>query len=1059
MNTITYAPGTMAATVTSSNERTPAASSLATEPAQGIGHASLRRAVHARVFGDADPVRVGRYTVLERVGSGAMAVVYAAFDRELDRKVAIKILRPERTVPHERLLREAKALARLSHPNVVQIYEVGHQDGEVFIAMELIEGTVLTDWLAGAQRTWREVVDVFVEAARGLAAAHAQGVVHRDFKPDNVIVGENGRVRVVDFGLAIDEPGRPRVPSDADASLESGALLPGLTQTGVALGTPAYMAPEQMEGAPADPRADQFSWCVALYEALVGERPFDAPTLMEMRTRMLGEAPGWGPKRAWPVALQSVVARGLSVDPEQRHDSLDALIDALGRATGRDRRRTWGAGGLGLVAMLAGGLWWASEPDASSDTTEPAAAVVQAPAEGTASPEEDALVIEQAQTLLDVDPTAAVERLAALSQGAEAWSGRAWAVAAEAWDHGIARRTLSLPGADRLVATVGDRVLVEDEQRSELRLHDASGAVRWQHHADGEGPTAVARGSHVVFSDGGILTVAELEHGTTRGLGIELLPSDRIALARSGMVVMVRGDLVSIWGPGRSEPEVSTVPGGVHSTGLEVSAGGETVAVALSDNTVWVLHRPSGVVTSLPDGSFAMAVSDDGEQLVVRRTDGLLVRWRRGVEALEVLDESLRTLWPYAITADGRRLLAVDPATPVISWDLEAQQQRGSITTGRPRKVVPSPDGQRLAFLDGNLAVIATEGGRILRRLRQREPMTDVRWIDDDRVVTFAQEGKVRTWDVPKTVELVHAHREEVLALAFVPGHDVLLSAGVDRSVRRWDLQTGHDTTLATTGDMPLSMEVSSDGRHAMLALHGGQLLAWDLETEALVVGPEGSRGVAGFGSDHEVLFISDDGIAQWDLRTGEQRGINPAGRGCMALDTTTTGTIAGMCNWKGGPRELRVWALESETLIHYTPSRFLGQMILDPSGRRLVRDSGDGGPYELHSLIDDTPPVPLTGPRAFPLVFDPSGERLLGHDYGVVRESRPGTDISRVVREQEERVRELAYSAEGDRFALGSNDGRIEVFDAPVPAEANALRAWVGDAQPSRHSAPGPRD
>ncbi|MCA9715618.1 MAG: serine/threonine protein kinase, partial [Myxococcales bacterium] len=231
---------------------------------------------------------VGRYVVLSTLGAGAMGVVYAAHDPELDRKVALKLLSPgaarDRAASsieaRTRLVREAQALAKLSHPNVIAVHDVGEHDGGVWLAMEFVEGVTLTEWLA-RRRGWREVLEVLRAAGRGLAAAHEAKLLHRDFKPDNVMVGRDGRTRVMDLGLArviegADEETLELSVSDAlgdDARADSAALTTTVTRAGALLGTPSYMSPEQFKGQGADTRSDVFSFCVTLWEALYGERP------------------------------------------------------------------------------------------------------------------------------------------------------------------------------------------------------------------------------------------------------------------------------------------------------------------------------------------------------------------------------------------------------------------------------------------------------------------------------------------------------------------------------------------------------------------------------------------------------------------------------------------------------------------------------------------------------------------------------------------------------------------------------------------------------------------
>jgi tetratricopeptide (TPR) repeat protein len=311
------------------------------------------------------PTQIGRFRVDERLGGGGMGVVWAAWDPELARKVAIKVLRPDLegaagTVGHARLLREAQAMARINHPHVIAVHEVGSLGAQVFIAMEFVEGTTLGGWLSATKRTWREILAAFLDAGAGVAAAHAAGVVHRDFKPDNVLVGDDGRVRVVDFGLA---------RSAAEAVLADDAAPPrpepegALTRTGALMGTPAYMSPEQWLGRPADARSDQFSFCVALFEALYGSRPFRATTIPDLaRAVTTGPIAGAAGDIRLPRWVDAALRRGLSRDPSERFPAMADLLAALRRDPARRWRR---AGAVTSVAILASAAtWWTVRDDA-----------------------------------------------------------------------------------------------------------------------------------------------------------------------------------------------------------------------------------------------------------------------------------------------------------------------------------------------------------------------------------------------------------------------------------------------------------------------------------------------------------------------------------------------------------------------------------------------------------------------------------------------------------------------------------------------------------------------
>ncbi|PCC68888.1 serine/threonine protein kinase [Nannocystis exedens] len=312
-----------------------------------------------------------RYTVLGFLGEGGMGLVLAAYDARLDRRVALKLLRHRADgssgrEEQARLVREAQAMARLSHPNVVAVYDAGTlADGALFIAMEYVEGQTLREWCAEQPRSWRQVLETFLAAGRGLAAAHAAGLVHRDFKPDNVLVGKDGRARVTDFGLARhsrpSEP--PALAAAADAGTSSGGPLAAddLTVAGTLVGTPRYMAPELLlEGRPADVHTDVFSFCVALYEALYGQFPVAGKTLPELlEAYVAGRVKPLPAASDVPAWVARTVSSGLSFDPSRRPASMEVLLAELADdPQARRRGRALAAGLALLLAVLSGLLVW-----------------------------------------------------------------------------------------------------------------------------------------------------------------------------------------------------------------------------------------------------------------------------------------------------------------------------------------------------------------------------------------------------------------------------------------------------------------------------------------------------------------------------------------------------------------------------------------------------------------------------------------------------------------------------------------------------------------------------
>lgn len=322
-----------------------------------------RARAEARLLGESSTrVEIGRFSVVDRLGQGAMGVVYEGYDPKLDRRVALKLVDPSRLGSEAgnapaRLEREARAAADLSHPNIVTVYDVGIHEGGVFLAMEYVRGTTLTEWMAPQSRSWREVVEMFTEIGNGLAAAHAAGIVHRDFKPDNVLVGLDGRPRIADFGLA--RPVEGWTAREERATLPRGGrdISSILATTGEVCGTPAYMAPEQFTGQDVGPLSDQFAFCVALFEALFGFRPFKGSSITALASRVLeGQTEPLPPNHKVPREVLVLVERGLDPAPEHRHEGMAELVARLQDVARRRRRRAMLAGAVGLAGVaLAGG--------------------------------------------------------------------------------------------------------------------------------------------------------------------------------------------------------------------------------------------------------------------------------------------------------------------------------------------------------------------------------------------------------------------------------------------------------------------------------------------------------------------------------------------------------------------------------------------------------------------------------------------------------------------------------------------------------------------------------
>ncbi|MFT3841964.1 MAG: serine/threonine-protein kinase [Myxococcaceae bacterium] len=317
--------------------------------------------------------KIGRYVIIDMLGAGGMGIIYSAYDPRLDRRIALKVLRgTTKKVPgsnskftdgQARLLREAQAMAQLSHPNVVPVYDVGPYEDSVYVAMELVQGATLSQWEREKKRSWREVLDVFIAAGRGLEAAHLAGLVHRDFKPANVLMSKEGQPKVTDFGLARstrDSSSGSHKPEAIDAtepesiSEVTPALDQPLTMKGAVMGSPGYMAPEQYRGTETSAATDQFAFCVALYEGFYGIRPFLGRTLEELaQATHKGEVPDPPKGSQVPRWIHEILKKGLSADPNARHKSMTELLAALSHDPRRARMRVLLAAGVAALLGVA----------------------------------------------------------------------------------------------------------------------------------------------------------------------------------------------------------------------------------------------------------------------------------------------------------------------------------------------------------------------------------------------------------------------------------------------------------------------------------------------------------------------------------------------------------------------------------------------------------------------------------------------------------------------------------------------------------------------------------
>lgn len=736
--------------------------------------------------------RIGRFRLLDRLGAGAMGEVYTAFDPELDRRVAIKVLRAEYGETEggrRRLLREAQALARVSHPNVVQVFEVGVHDEHIFIAMEHVRGRSLGAHLAGdaGSRDWQAVLDLFVFAGHGLAAVHAAGLVHRDFKPANVVVGEDRRVRILDFGLAR-PPQWIRSETGVDTSASDGMLHAGVTQTGSIAGTPAYMAPELFEGRSADEKSDQYSYCVALYEGLYGVLPFDAatlPALVAVKSRGAVLSPPTGSRV--PTWLHAVVLRGLAVDPKARWPSMDAFLAELGR----DRRtalRRWlfGAATVALVVMALAGAYRALEQQRlaarareRAEAAEQTARDEAARARAHAREREIMAEAERAAEVVRLANTPGRERDAMVlgiqvlaPHGPDFTEAPYLAVdgLAEAMPFILHSRTL--PGSGErlldLALSPDARTLASLDASHTLRIWDAElGTLRSAGRWAGEGPVDLAfspDGSSVLISGD---TCAVWDVATERFVH-DLSPC---------VDGLFSADSATIYGHARQGPR------GASLAAWDRASGQSLWHTPLADRAEALLVHPNGnaLFVGFPGGDVQTFDPADGRARTLLRAPEAARRSR---------DAFLPDVVHLALSNDGEHLAVASGGLHV--WDLS--KPRPSARTFAPSSEFPffelaftSNDSRLFAgttfenrvfsLKTGEIVDVSAPGGHSLHAL------------DRTTVMLSASDGKLTRWgDRGEILEQLKVDHADIMQLQLAASANRTRLATGREQIRLWNI-------------------------------------------------------------------------------------------------------------------------------------------------------------------------------------------------------------------------------------------------------------------------------
>ena len=1005
-----------------SNTPPPKTTSVQYEPVGALDMAVYHR-VRASLFEvDATPPQLGRYAVLGPLGRGGMGTVLRAFDLELDRQVALKVLHGHLDQRQTtRLRREAQAMAQLSHPNVVQVYEVGEVDGHSFVAMELVKGQTLRQWIEQEPRPgWKACLRLFTSLGKGLVAAHGQGLVHRDFKPDNAIIDESGRPRLLDFGLARRDDDAPvtgeGTPVDTPWAVP---LYTSLTRTGVVMGTPAYMPPEQIDGRGADARSDQFSFCVSLFEALYGARPFAGGSVTALRVAIRNAEIRPVPRDSRvPARLQRALLRGLAEDPDQRWPSMQALLDELRAIAARPVRRllALGSGVLAVAAVLA-------------------TQVVLRQGEALSEKDEE---ISQKQTRIELQLVELQRRDRRLTTELHIQMGlRATMLAANEGHEleAVALAVAAFGDAESRPTTI-PRPVFEGLTHALTSVFDGS-ALRG--HEDPVLGVATSPDGARIATASADQTVRLWDATTgTRLLTLEGHEGKVRAVAWSpdGTRVATASDDHSarLWDPTtgaqlRSWPHADVVR---H---VAFSPGGRALATASGD-VAWVWHEEADAIVVPLLGHTgpvrSVTFSPDGERLLTTSDDQTARVWdRSSASTLLTLEGHTRPVRDGAISADGRQIMTASGDRTARVWD--AATGRLLLTLEHDsgvEAVAVSPDGAWLAtgtFDDAVAHLWDLDTRRRLRSLHHQGPVVDLAFSPDgSRFASASWDQTPRAWDLEPADAIVPlAAVRRIDAVAFSPDGSRLVTAHADGSAGVRDARTG--TLLLTLEGHALdvlAVAFSPDGTRLATASWDGTARMWNARTGSPTQQLRGHTGPI-----HAVTFSPDgarlatagrDGTARiWDATTGEAHRV--LWHEGPVVDVVFSSDEQLLTLDRGGA--VRAWPLTTGDAIarpSFAPEHPVTAIARSPDGRRFAIATED---HAVHCLAPESGELLATlNAHVAPvraLVFSPDGTRLAtASDDGTTRVWDVATAAMQAVLPHDSPVQDVAFSTDGSRLA-----------------------------------------
>jgi WD40 repeat protein/tRNA A-37 threonylcarbamoyl transferase component Bud32 len=1037
---------------------------------------------------------IARFTVLRKLGEGGMGIVYAAYDDELDRKIAIKVVRAERVdeLTRARVLREAQAMAKLSHPNVVQIYDVGVHHEQVYVAMEFVAGPTLAAWTkvwteqaaAGGRAAWPEILAHYVEAGRGLAAAHAVGLVHRDFKPVNAIVGEDGRVRVLDFGIA-----RPIAPREASLGLvaetrtgpspalrlvegEGDTNVSGtgtLTKTGALVGTPAYMSPEQFAGGAVDARSDQFGFCVALWEALHGERPFEGRTpgalLFAMQSGEIRSPPSSGPGAVVPSWLRERIRRGLACEPDERWPSMDALLAALLDDPAHRRRRAAKLVlGVGLaLALVSGAFAFAHVQQVEAEATTAAALAEEAEAQ------RKALAAEAARDLALADARASASRardtariLAARSLSRDPTLAAALLrevedIGAAGW-RSAALDVLQQPISRQVLDVHDDRIVDVSYSPDGAWLASASfdGRIRlWSTQAlRVDRYYELAAGDRLFdldFDPTGLRIVGASRNATAPVWRLPSEPPSRAAQPLAVEQVLRAPDLV--W-TARFSPQGDRVVAGTRA--------GVAVVWTLSSGPAAGELEPSASVPIVPRNVWHAEFSPQGDRVALASSDGRVMLWTPGSEQLVELGRfSQGDAWVANFSPDGRFVASSGLNGEVHVYGVEplgvSFVLRGH--TGSVQRLAWAPDGRHLASAsqDHSVRIWPLDASGELAG----PPRTLEFGSTQALVPAFSPDSRwLAVGSVEPTVHVVElagglpielrGHTSDVFALRFSPDGRQLVTSSHDRSLRIWD-------TDWSRVERRFAARLAVGENRWLVPNYVGRTRLWSLADDGVHAGPELDADI-----DHEWAAVGRVGPAlDWLVVGGRDLALHGFALADAADDRLAPrwhiDLPAPPLSIPIDPQGYFVGAVYMDRLRlwHFAQGRLEGQpravehgidfdldwalVGFSPDGRLLVTAStrGDVVFAELDGARGEitarhVQPKRPNGGRANGLIFAPTGEYFVmtALDRSVRVWSTSDLHAPQLELSLPSEARSLVLDPERGEVLLGCNDGVIRRLD-----------------------------